>query len=72
MNCFQCRNMKPTEKSTILSQLNDDLAFVCKSAAPVDDDEVEKSKKDHNKCAAYITQLFIQLDEGTDFGLVAI
>lgn len=64
--------MKPSEKSAIMNQLNDDLDSVENSANPVQDDDdvpghVDHCKGEHEKCSAYITQLFIQLDEGKAF-----
>ena len=61
--------MSPTDRASILSQLNDDLASVKKSSEPLDDEKVKDQLKDcqddFDKCAAYISDLFNQLDKGT-------
>ena len=61
--------MSPTDKASMLSQLQDDLASVKKEADPFKDDEdvqeqLRSCDDDFNKCNAYISDLFNQLDKG--------
>ena len=61
--------MSPTDKSTVLCQLNEDLASVIKSSEPLTredtSEQLQQCQEDYDKCSAYVTELFNQLEKGT-------
>jgi len=66
---MQCKNMSPSEKASVVSQLQDDLASVMKESDPLNDDphvqdQLKNCKDDFEKCNSYILDLLNQLDKG--------